>query len=257
MHLLLNLRSFWLLVLLALGALQPAWAQLYTVREGQLPYAGRTQYSVNTVVDGNVSETRDFFQDFMKNQYRVSFRGGLASLVNVGKLVGAGSKSPANAVLQAKQQAGTFISSRPVDLYVAFTTLADSTTEVALFGGFGDKTFFSPDLTSVEFKRLTSIMEKYAPAARVNAFRQQVKAAETAVTAVDKEKAKLDKSIQTAQSNTAANLKRIEELLRQNQANAAQMHQDSAQLVVNGQNREAAQQQLEKRRERLSGVAPK
>jgi seryl-tRNA synthetase len=100
-------------------------------------------------------------------------------------------------------------------------------------------------------------MEKYAPAARVNAFRQQVKAAEDAVTAVDKEKTKLEKSIQSAQSNTAANLKRIEELLRQNKANATQMHQDSAQLVVNGQNRETAQQQLEKRRERLSGVAPK
>lgn len=256
MNLLCNLRSFWLLALLALGGLRPAWAQLYTVREGQLPYAGRTQYSVNTVVDGNVSQTRDFFQDFMKDQYRMSFRGGLASLVNVGKLVGKESPNTSN-MLSAKQQAGTFISSRPVDLYVAFTPLADSTTEVALFGGFGEKTFFSPDLTSVEFKRLTSVMDKYAPAARVNAYRKQVQAAEAAVTAVDKEKAKLDKSIQTAQSNTAANLKRIEELLRQNQANAAQMHQDSAQLVVNGQSREAAQQQLEKRRVRLSGVAPK
>lgn len=255
MNLLRNMRDFCLLVLLALGGLRPAQAQLYTVREGQLPYAGRTQYSVNTVVDGNLSQTREFFQDFMKDQYRVSFRGGLASLVNVGKLMGKDNGNTSN-TLQAKQQAGTFISSRPVDLYAAFTTLADSTTEVALFGGFGDKTFFSPDLTSVEFKRLTSIMEKYAPAARVNAFRKQVQAAEAAVTAVDKEKTKLDKSIQTAQSNTAANLKRIEELLRQNKANAAQMHQDSAALVTNGQSRETAQQQLEKRRERLAGVVP-
>lgn len=236
-------------LLALLAAPRPAQGQAtppYTVHEGQLPYAGRTQFSVNTVVDGKESEARDFFQDFMKSQYRVSFRGGLASLV------GLKSKD----LLAAKQQQ-TFISSRPVDLYVAFTALTDSTTEVALFGGFGDKTFFSPDLTSVEFKRLGSMLEKYAPAARVNAYRQQVRAAEEGVAAVDREKAKLDKSIQNAQNDTAANLRRIEELLQKNKENAAQMHQDSTQLVLNGQQRQTAQQLLDKRRQRLGTVAPR
>lgn len=235
-----------LLALLALA--HPAQAQAtqpYTVHEGQLPYAGRTQFSANTVVDGGVSQTRQFFQDYMRDQYRVSFKTGL------GGLIGLKNKD----ILSAKQQQ-TFISSRPVDLYVAFTALTDTTTEVALFGGFGEKTFFSPDLTNLEFKRVTSMMEKYAPAARVNAYRQQVRAAEEGVATIDKEKARLDKSIQSAQSNTTANLKRIDELLRQNKANAAQMHQDSTQLVTNGQNREAAQQLLEQRRQRLSTVAP-
>lgn len=237
-----------LLVLLGLlGLPAAAQTQLYVVREGQLPYAGRTQHSVNVVVDGPLNQTRDYFQDFMKDQYRLNFRSGLAGLVGMGK----------KNLVAAKQQAGTFISSRPVDLYAAFTTLADSTTEVALFGGFGDKTFFSPDLTTTEFKRLGTMMEKYAPAARYNAFRQQVVAAEAAVAAIDKEKARLDKSIQSTQANTAANLKRIDELLRQNQANAAQLRQDSTQLITNGQNRQAAQQVLEARRARLSTVAPK
>lgn len=236
-----------LLALLALAGLRPAQAQLYVVREGQLPYAGRTQYSVNTVVDGAQNPTREFFQDFMKDQYRVSFRGGLAALVGIGK----------KDILSAKQQSGTFVSSRPVDFYVAFTTLADSTTEVALFGGFGDKTYFSPDLTTVEFKRLVTMMEKYAPAARINFYRQQVKAAEDAIAAINKEKDKLNKHVETTQNNTATNLRRIEELLRQNQANATQLRQDSVQLVANGQNRQAAQVVLDKRRARLSTVAPR
>jgi|GEM_PF-968999 len=251
-------RALLLALLAPLGcSLALAQTQMYVVREGQLPYAGRTQHSVNVVVDGPLNQTRDFFQDFMKDQYRLSFRGGLASLVNVGKLVGANNKTAGNAMVSTKQQAGTFISSRPVDLYAAFTTLADSTTEVALFGGFGDKTFFSPDLTTTEFKRLGTMMEKYAPAARYNAFRQQVVAAEAAVATIDKEKTRLDKDVQSAQSNTAANLKRIEELLQQNKANAARVSQDSLQLITNGQNRQTAQELLEKRRARLSATPAK
>ena len=57
--------------------------QNYVVRQGQLPYAGRTQYSVNVVVDGPEDQTRDFFQTYMKSTYRVSFKGGLAGLLAV------------------------------------------------------------------------------------------------------------------------------------------------------------------------------
>lgn len=216
--------------------------QNYVVRQGQLPYAGRTQYSVNVVVDGPEDQTRDFFQDYMKSTYRVSFKGGLSGLL--------GKKG----VLSAKEVSGTGISSRTVDLYAATTALTDSTTEVAMFGGFGEKTFFSPDLTSIEFKRMQTLMEKYAPAARTNAFRQQVLAAEANIAAIDKEKDKLNRAMESARNNTAANLRRIDELLRQNKANAALISQDSVQLIGNAQLRESGTQVLERRRQRLAGV---
>jgi hypothetical protein len=220
--------------------------QNYVVRQGQLPYAGRTQYSVNVVVDGNEDKTRDFLQSFMKETYRIPLKNGLVSMV-----------TKKNGILTAKQVAGTNISSRAVDIYAATTALTDSTTEVALFGGFGEKTFFSPDLTSTEFKRLQAMLERYAPAARVNAFRQQVLESEAEITAIDKEKDKINRNMDNTRSNTAANLKRIEELLRQNQANAQSLSQDSVRLISNGQLRETKTQVLERRKTRLAGVVTK
>lgn len=220
--------------------------QNYVVRQGQLPYAGRTQYSANVVVDGPEDKTRDFLQSFMKEMYHIPLKSGLVSLV-----------TKKNGVLTAKQVTGTNISSRAVDIYAATTALTDSTTEVALFGGFGEKTFFSPDLTSTEFKRLQAMLERYAPAARVNAFRQQVADAEANVAAIDKEKDKINRAMDNTRANTAANLKRIEELLRQNKANALTISQDSVQLIGNAQLREAGTQVLQRRRERLAGVVAK
>lgn len=239
------LKACILLLLACLPGLVAAQTDLYQVKNGQLPYAGRTQSSVNVVVESPVNEARDFFQSFMKDTYRLSFKGGLAGLL--GK----------NSVLSVKQAAGTAISSRAVDLYAAFTSLTDSTTEVAMFGGFGEKTFFSPDLTSLEFKRMQAMLEKFAPAARANSYRQQVAVAEAKVAAIDKEKDKLNKAMEAARSNTAANLRRIDELLRQNQNNAQLLRQDSTQLIGNAQLREVSQAQLERRRERLATVERK
>ncbi len=236
------LKSCILLLLTCLPGLVAAQTDLYLVKTGQLPYAGRTQQSVNVVIESPVNDARDFFQSFMKDNYRMSFKGGLGGLL--GK----------NSILSVKQVPGTAIASRPVDLYTAFTALTDSTTELALFGGFGEKTFFSPDLTSVEFKRMQAMLERFAPAARANAYRQQVAVAEAKVSAIDKEKDKLNKAMQSARDNTAANLRRIDELLRQNQNNAQLLRQDSTQLVGNAQLREVSQAQLERRRERLSTI---
>ena len=241
------LKTCFLFLLTCLPGLAFAQTDLYTVKTGQLPYAGRTQASVNVVVEGPVNDTRDFFQNFMKDTYRVSFKSGLAGLLN----------RNSSGVLSAKQVAGTGISSRPVDLYTALTPLTDSTTEVALFGGFGEKTFFSPDLTALEFKRMQSILEKYAPAARTHFYRQRVAEAEAKVAAIDKEKDKLNKAAQATRDNTAANLKRIDELLRQNLGNAQLLRQDSTQLVGNAQLRATAQAVLERHRERLSAVEKK
>jgi len=245
-------RLLFLLTLSALLTTVPTWAQdyvagqNYVVRQGQLPYAGRTQYSANVVVDGPEDQTRDFLQSFMKETYRIPLKSGFVNMV-----------TKKNGVLTAKQVAGTNISSRAVDIYAATTALTDSTTEVALFGGFGEKTFFSPDLTSTEFKRLQAMLERYAPAARVNAFRQQVAAAEANVAAIDKEKEKITRAMENTRANTAANLKRIDELLRQNKANALTISQDSVQLIGNAQLREAGTQVLQRRRERLAGVVTK
>ncbi|WP_223653779.1 hypothetical protein [Hymenobacter psoromatis] len=237
------LLSFW-------PAFAFAQTDLYLIKDGQLPYAGRTQYSVNVVVEGKVSDTRDFFQSFMKDAYHASFRSSLVSLLNL-------KNNSSNGLLTAKQVSGIGISSRPVDLYAAFTMLTDSTTEVAMFGGFGEKTFISPDLTSSEYKKMRAVLEKYAPAARTYYYRRQVAEAEAKVAAIDKEKEKLNKAMQTTRDNTAANLKRIEELLGQNKTNAQKLSQDSTQLVGNAQLREVGQAEVERRRERLSGVEKK
>lgn len=224
----------------------PAFAQteLYVVRNGQLPYAGRTQQSANVVVEGPLDNTREYFQKFMKDRYRISFGGGLSGLL--------GKKN----IISAKQANSLAIATNKVNLYTAFTSLTDSTTEVALFGGYDDQKWFSSDLTPNEFGQLKITLEKYAPAARINAYRYQLKLAEDAVAALDEQKKKLDKSIKTAGDNTAANLKRIEELLAQNRANAAQQHQDSTQLGANAVLRTSAQQVVERRQTRLKAVAP-
>lgn len=233
-----------LLILIALLTTAPAWAQVYRVRQGQLPYAGHTQASVNVVVDGTEDETRDFLQSYMKTNQRLVLKGGLAGLLG---------KKP---VLSAKQVSGTALTSRPVDVYAATTALTDSTTEVALFGAFGDKTFFSPDLTPVPFKQLENILEKYAPAARTNFYRQQVAEAEAKIAAIDKEKGKLNRAADATRANTVANLKRIDELMRQNKANDTTLSQDSIQLINNGLLRETGVKVLERRRTRLTIVAP-
>ena len=224
----------------------PAFAQteLYTVRNGQLPYASRTQQSANVVVEGPLDNTREYYQKFMKERYRISFGGGLSGLL--------GKKN----IISAKQTNSLAIADNKVNLYTAFTSLTDSTTEVALFGGYDDKKWFSPDLTPKEFSQLRITLDKYAPAALINSYRYQLKLAQDNVAALEEQKKKLDKSIQNAQDNTAANLKRIEELLAQNRANAAQQHQDSTQLGANAVLRTAAEQLVERRQARLKKVAP-
>ncbi len=242
------MRSFCLfLLLIILTGAVPAAAQLYQVRAGQLPYAGRSQASLNVVVDGSLDQTRDFWQSYMKDTYRVSFRGGFGGLLGLNK----------QNVLTAKQVVIATLSSRPTDLYAAFTPLADSTTEVAFFGSYngkGDQPFFSPDLTAQEFGRMQAILEKYAPAARLNALRQRVAEAEANVAAIEKQKEKLERSMESTRNSTANNLKRIEDLKRQNEANRQQLRQDSTQLVGNGVLRETSRQALQRRRERLGAV---
>lgn len=219
-------------------------AQLYEVTTGTATYDRRDHAAVLTLVDGPVAATRSFWQQYMKETYDLRFKGGALAGLGVGK----------KDELSAQQISGIKVSSRPVDLYVSFTATTDSTTQIALFGGFGDKTFFEPTRTVPEFKGMQNMLQKFVAAARVNAYRNQVKDAEDNVATAEKEQEKLTKSIKSAQSNTAANLRRIDELTHQNVANAQQMHQDSTQLTTNAALREATRLRLQQRRERLASV---
>ncbi len=238
------------IALLASGlvlATTPARAQLYEIVPGSVTHDRREVSALKVQVDGNLENTRTYWQDFMKDTYNIRFKGGALASLGVGK----------KDELSAQQIPNIGVSSRPVDLYVAFSAPTDSTTEVSLFGSFGDKTFFEPTRTVPEFKGLRNLLTKYITGARVNAYHQQVTDAENGVAAIDKQKQKLERSIQSAQSNTASNLKRIDELTHQNVANAQQMHQDSLQLVSNAQLSEAARVTLQHRRDQFSTVAPK
>ena len=233
-------------LLVLLGA--PAWAQLYTVTNGTATRDRRDRDAVLVQVDGSVETTRDYWQEYMKDTYSIRFKSkALAALGIKGK----------KDELSAPEATGAGISSKPVDLYVNLNAINDSTTEVALFGGFGDKTYFAPGTTAREFASLRKVMEKFAVAARANAYQQQVKDAEREVAAVEKEQDKLTRSIQSAQSNTASNLKRIDEMQSKNRSNALQMHQDSVQMTTNAKQLELNKARLQRRRERAGAVGKK
>ena len=227
---------------------QPVRAQLYQVTSGVATHDRRDRDALLVQVDGSVETTRDFWQDYMKDTYGARFKSGALATLGI-----KGKKDE----LAAQQATGLGVSSRPVDLYVNLNAINDSTTEVAFFGGFGDKTYFEPTRTAPEFKALQKILDKFATAARVNAYQVQVKEAERDATAAEKEQDKLNRSIQSAQSNTAANLKRIDELTAKNRSNALQMHQDSTQLTSNAQLRELTRGRLLRRRTRLASIGVK
>ncbi|TVT41727.1 hypothetical protein FNT36_09890 [Hymenobacter setariae] len=226
----------------------PVRAQLYQVSSGVTTHDKRDRDALLLQVDGSVETTREFWQDYMKDTYGIRFKSGALATLGI-----KGKKDE----LAAQEVSNVGISSRPITLYVNLSAVNDSTTEIAFFGGFGDKTYFEPTRTVSEFKGLRKIIDRFAVAARANAYQVQVKEAERDVTAADKEQDKLNRSIQAAQSNTAANLKRIDELTNKNRSNALQMHQDSLQLTTNAQLRETTRARLQRRRERLATVDKK
>lgn len=213
-------------------------AQLYDVRPGEVNYNKNPRAALKVEVDGQATEVREYFQDWMKSSYNVRFKGG--GLLGFGK----------SDVLTARQTPASVISGKLVDLFAAFVAPSDSVTEVAVFGGYDDKSFFAPNTS--EYTALRSMVQNYAGAARANAYRTQVARAEKALKDVEKEKARLEKSRQSLQANTASNLQRIEELKKQNLQNLQQARADSAALVKNSFLLETAKLRLQRRRDRLS-----
>ena len=235
-------RLFLLGFLTALLAAAPAAAQLYDVRTGEVSYDKKPRAALKIQVDGQASSVREYFKDWMKQSYNVRFKQG--GIFGIGKSDG----------LTARQTPASTISGKLLDLYATFVAPSDSVTEVALFGGFDENTFFSAEATPGEFGALRSIAQNFAGAARLKAYRDLIAEAEKKLKDAEKEKEKLERSTAEARRSTANNLTRMEEMRKQNLANKQQIAQDSVALVKNVVIRQAAQLRLQRRRDRLTAL---
>lgn len=218
----------------------PASAQLYDVRSGDVSYNKSPRPAVKVQVDGKASDVRDFLQSWMKSNYNIKFKSG--GVLGVGK----------SDVLVAKQTPASTVSGKLVNIYASVVAPADSISEVALFGGFDDNTFFDPDKTATEYNALRTITQSFASAARLKAYRDQVAEAEKKLKTAEKEKEKLEKNRNYLQSNTTSNLARIEELKKKNAENLIQSRSDSVSLIKNSVLLEQSRARLQRRRDQLS-----
>ncbi|WP_210521060.1 hypothetical protein [Hymenobacter terricola] len=231
-----------LLALLGVLAANSVSAQLYDVRPGDVNYNKGARAALKVQVDGKASDVRDFFQSWMKSSYNVKFKNG--GVLGLGK----------SDVLAARQTPASTISGKLVDLYATIVAPSDSVTEVAVFGGFDDNTFFDPDKTATEYNALRGIVQNFAGAARLKAYRDMIAEAEKKLKATEKEKERLEKERISLQNNTASNLARIEELKKKNIENRRQVTADSVSLLKNAQLLDESRQRLQRRRDRLSAL---
>ncbi|GAA4348851.1 hypothetical protein GCM10023185_05140 [Hymenobacter saemangeumensis] len=233
-----------ILLLMALGLLtsHAASAQLYDVRTGETSYNKGARATLNVQVDGSASNVRDYLQKWMKDSYNVKFKSG--GVMGMGK----------NAVLEAKGVQASTVSGKLVNLYATIIAPSDTVSEVGLFGGFDDNTFFDAEKTPSEHAALRSMLQNFASAARTKAYRDMIEEAEKKLKETEKEKNRLEKERLSLAANTAANLLKIEELKRQNEQNTLLSRADSTQLIRNGQQRELERARLQRRRDRLSAL---
>ncbi|MDO7875453.1 hypothetical protein Q5H93_11985 [Hymenobacter sp. ASUV-10] len=219
-----------------------ATAQLYDVREGETSYNKAPRATLKVQVDGNATNVRDYFQKWMKDSYNVRFKSG--GVMGMGK----------SAVLEAQKVQASTVSGKLVNLYATIIAPSDSVSEVAIFGGFDDKTFFDADRSANEFNALRGMLQNFAGAARVKAYRDMIEDAEKKLREAEKEKDRLEKERLTLAANTASNLLKIQEMLRQNTQNTLLSRSDSTQLVKNAAQRELDRARLQRRRDRLSAL---
>ena len=222
-----------------------AAAQLYDVRTGPVSYERRERSALKMQVDGSAADTRNYFQDWMKESYSVRFKGG--GIAGIGK----------SATLNAKQVAMSTIAGKLVNLYATVIAPTDTTAEVAVFGGYDDNTFFTEAGTPTEFSALRTLTQSFASAARLHAYRALIADAEKKLRDDEREGDKLTRSVQQRKASTTSNLKRIEDLKKQNISNVQQVRQDSVQLLRNADVRKASEQRLQQRRARLATLDSK
>ena len=233
--------------LATLLATAPVGAQTYDVRTSTVNYDRRERAALKVRVESSASWLRNYFQTWMKDNYAIKFKGG--GVLGVG-----GSKTDP---LKAKQTPASTISGKLVDLYATTVAPSDSVAELAVFGAFDSSSFFDPNQTPTEFNALRTITQTFANAARLKVYRERVAEAEDLVKKVDKEKDRLEKSTNSARSNTSNNLSKIESLIKQNAANRLQISQDSSARFLNVQAREVALKHLLQRQARLLGLERK
>ena len=233
---------FLLLSALALLVARPAAAQLYDVRPGDVNYNKKPRAALKVQVDGKATDVREFFQDWMKRSYNVKFKSG--GLLGFNK----------SDVMMARQTPASTISGKLVDLYASFVAPSDSVTEVAVFGGFDDNTFFDPDNAKSEYNSLRAMVQNFAGAARTKAYRDMIAEAEKKLKASEKEKERLEKERLALKTNTTANLDRIEELKKKNADNRLQSRSDSVALLKNSLLLQDSRLRLQRRRDRLSAL---
>ena len=232
-----------LFALTGLLAAAPASAQLYDVRSGDVSYNRSPRPALKVQVDGKASDVRDFLQSWMKSSYNIKFKNG-GVLGFVGK----------SDVLSAKKTPASTLSGKLLDLYASITAPTDSTTEVAVFGGFDDNTFFDPSSTKAEYDAVRAMTQNFASAARLKAYREMIAEAEKKLKATEKEKERLEKEQDIHKTNTEANLARIEELKKKNAENLVQSRADSASQLKNGKLLDESRLRLQRRRDRLSAL---
>ena len=233
--------------LLVLLVAAPATAQSYEVRTSTVNYDRRERAALKVQVESSASWLRDYFQDWMKDNYAIKFKGG--GVLGVG-----GNKTDP---LKAKQTPASTVSGKLVDLYATTVAPSDSVAELAVFGAFDNTSFFDPDRTPAEFNALRTITQSFANAARLKVYRERIAEAEDLIKKADKERDRLEKSANSARSNTTSNLAKIESLIKQNAANRLQISQDSSALLLNVETRAAAARRLQQRQARLSGLERK
>lgn len=224
---------------------QPAKAQLYDVRAGNVSFERKEREALKVQVDGTAQWTRDYWQAWLKDTYNIRLKGD--------GTFGVGKKD----LLVAKQAQVSSVSGNLIDLYSSVVAPADTVAELAVWATLGGNSFLSADQTPSEYAALRTMVQSFASAARIKAYKDQITEAEKQVKDAEKEREKLQKDILNLQANTTSNLARIEALQKQNVENALKARQDSVKLVANAQQLELRKLRLERRRDRLSTLERK
>lgn len=233
---------FLCLLLLGLSWVNSATAQLYEVRPGTVRFEKKERDAVKVQVDGTAAWTRDFWQSWLKDTYNIKLKGG--------GVLGVGKKD----VMEAKQTQVSSVSGKLLDLYSNVTSPTDSTTELSVWAALGPDTFLHPDNTVSEYAALRNMVQSFATAARLKAYKEQIELAEKHLKDSEKEKEDLNKDIKNMQANTTSNLARIEALKKQNIENTLKARQDSVKLIENGRLLEVRKAQLQRRKDRLTAL---
>ncbi|KAA9338581.1 hypothetical protein F0P96_07060 [Hymenobacter busanensis] len=234
-------------LLLTIAALAPgsrAVAQVYDVRTSTVNVDRRERPALKVQVEGSTALVREYFQDFMKENYNIRFKTG--GVLGIG-----GSKD----VLTAKQTPVSSVSGKLIDFYANVVAPSDTTTEVQVFASFDNgTTWLDPERTPSEFAALRTIVNNFARESRAYFYKVQVQEAEKLLVAAQNEKVRLEKDIKTTQENTTSNLAKIQQLQQQNEKNVARVKDDEEKLVQSTAALERQKTLLQRRRDRLAGL---